>query len=190
MILFFNAVSRHWYIWIYDTKTRDMITKNTFSFAWNESSKAIEYVTSFLEDNTITFGQLENIVVVVWPGSFTGVRTISLVVNTIAFIFDHIALTPINFFDLYSDYPIVKSSSKRDIFVKYSKNDIIEVEKNEVFEDKLWNTKMIYWDIDSDRFNIDLDINNTIDYNSFMSELNLETQKQVAPLYIKKPNIS
>jgi len=36
----------------------------------------------------------------------------------------------VNYFDLFDQYPIVKQSSKRDMFVKKEKNTIIEIMSN------------------------------------------------------------
>lgn len=58
---------------------------------------------------------------------------ISLVVNTLAYIYPHIFLTGISFFDMYDAYPIIKTSSKKDLFVKREKYASIEVVSNEDF---------------------------------------------------------
>jgi hypothetical protein len=55
-------------------------------------------------------------------------------------------LTPISFFDLYNNYPIIKSSSKRDSFFKKEKNSPIEIIYNDELEIFLKNEnfKIIY----------------------------------------------
>lgn len=90
----------------------------------------------FLSSMNTKIKDIENIVVVHGPGSFTGIRTIVLLVNTLSFIYPKLHLTPLSFFDMYKNYPICKTSSKRDLFVKYSKSAIIEVVKNEELESK------------------------------------------------------
>jgi hydrogenase maturation factor len=72
---------------------------------------------------------LENIVVVNGPGSFTGIRTISLIANTINYVIKK-DLTEFSYFDLFDTYPICKPSSKRDTFVKKSESDEIEIIQN------------------------------------------------------------
>jgi hypothetical protein len=69
-----------------------------------------------------------------------------LVANTLSYIFENIKLTPVSYFDLFENYPIQKASSKRDLFVKKSKNNIIEIVKNEDYIQYLSdnNIKEIY----------------------------------------------
>ncbi|MDR1944798.1 MAG: hypothetical protein LBQ59_01590 [Candidatus Peribacteria bacterium] len=57
-----------------------------------------------------------------------------------------LCLTPVSYFDLYNDYPIIKSSSKRDSFFKKNKNSPIEVIYNNELEELLKNEniKSIY----------------------------------------------
>jgi len=63
-----------------------------------------------------------------------------LIVNTINFITNK-DITPVNYFDLFDSFPIIKSSSKRDLFVKFNKNSEIEVLTNEDFLDVIKNKK-------------------------------------------------
>jgi len=187
MYLFFNGVSSKWYIGLFD-EHQEYITSEEFEIQGNESTKVIPIVDNFLTVNNISYTDLKNIVVVVWPGSFTWIRSISLVVNTLSYIYPHIYLTPISFFDLYSRYPIMKISSKRDVFVKYSESDMIQIVKNEDIE--LSTIEKIYWDIESERLSNDREIDSTIDYKLCMKNIVLKNTKIVSPLYIKKPNIS
>jgi len=133
--------------------------------------------------------QIQTIICVAGPGSFTGIRTISLVVNTLAYIYTHISLISVNFFDLYSDYPAVKSSSKRDLFVKMSKSDTIEVMTNADFE-TLCQQVTIYGDTNSERFTKDIQIRDTIDYKNVLKNIDGTHCDRISPLYIKKPNIT
>jgi len=95
-----------------------------------ESSSLIGLIQGFLTQNNLKYQDLNNIVVVHGPGSFTGIRTVALIVNSIAFAIPNLSLTPISFFDLLDRYPMIKSSSKRDLFVKKMKWDKIEVVNN------------------------------------------------------------
>jgi tRNA A37 threonylcarbamoyladenosine modification protein TsaB len=90
----------------------------------------IEILDIFLQENNIVYNDLENIVVVAGPGSFTGIRTIVLMVNTINFVINK-NITSLNFFDLFNNYPIVKSSSKRDSFFQKDKDSQIEIINND-----------------------------------------------------------
>jgi len=92
------------------------------------------------------------------------------VVNTLAYIYNHIDLVSVNFFDLYPEYPIVKSSSKRDLFVKMSKTDIIEVMTNADFESRCQN-EFVYGDTNPERFTKNIQIRDTIDYEKIIKSV-------------------
>lgn len=188
MYLVFDGVSQEGYIWLYDSD-RQHIFSERFHISGNESTLTISVIHNFLNKHWIFYWEIENIIVIVGPGSFTGIRTISLVVNTLAYIHKNIYLTPINIFDLYDSYPIVIPSSKRDLFVKWKKWAIIEVLQNTDFEaQSLW--KDIYGDIDTSRFVSEYICHSARDYESFLCDCKLQELKKVAPLYMKKPNIS
>ncbi|MDF1682607.1 MAG: hypothetical protein P1U46_02520 [Patescibacteria group bacterium] len=51
-------------------------------------------------------------------------------------------MTPISYFDLFNDFPIVKSSSKRDCFYKESKDSKIEIKVNGDISGELKNKKI------------------------------------------------
>jgi len=188
MYLFFNWVSSQWYIALLD-RNKNIVEQKRFSIAWNESTLTTQIIDWFLKEVSVSYSDIENIICVVWPWSFTWIRTISLVVNTLSFIYPHIELTPVNFFDLYDTYPVIKSSSKRDLFVKMSESDIIEVMSNELFEEKCLS-HTIYWDTNPERFATHRDIVSDINYRDIISNIEIKKYKTLAPLYIKKPNIS
>lgn len=188
MYLFFDGVSSEWYIWLF-SEEKKCIASSTVSIAGNESTKTISVIESFLQKQKVPYKDIKNIVTVIGPGSFTGIRTISLVVNTLAYIYPHIFLTPINFFELYSKYPIIKSSSKRDLFVKWKKSATIEVVSNQDFEQRyLWEE--VYGDINLERFTQEIELSSERDYETIFQKIELQNLKRIAPLYIKKPNIS
>lgn len=189
-ILFFNGVSTDGYIWLYTSTNRDLVASELLCISWKESAQTSNIISSFLGSNDISWEKIQNIVVVTWPGSFTWVRAISLVVNTLAYVYPHLYLTQLSFFDLYKIYPIVKSSSKRDVFIKYSENDIVRIEKNGDFDTKVRSVKKIYGDVGDNRFDDKLEIDSYIDYNDVVLGVVLQDKKKLAPLYIKKPNIS
>jgi len=188
MNLFFNGVSSHWYLALF-SDSREILYDMNFQILWNESSKATDLIDVFLKESKVVYDDIKNICVVIGPWSFTGIRTISLIVNTLAYIYPKITLTWINFFELYDQYPVVKMSSKRDLFVKYKKNAKITIEQNSVFVENL-ETKSVYWDAPVGILPREVICYSEIDYASFLRSLELGTLKQVAPLYIKKPNIS
>lgn len=187
MILVFDWVSSHGYIGLF-SKKKEEIAHRYFYIAGNESSRAGEVYHTFLEENNISLDDITNIVCVVGPGSFTGVRTLTLIVNTLAYTHPHISLTPLSFFDLFTQFPQIKSSSKRDLFVKWEKDDIIRIISNEDFIRE--NTSNpIYGDVSDTRFDA-LNIESTVDYAKILQNITLENHKRLSPLYVKKPNIT
>ncbi len=188
MHVVFNGVSSCGYIWLFSHE-REYIDSENFEIAGNESSKATSLIADFLEKQKLNYQDISNIIVVVGPWSFTGIRSISLIVNTLAYIYPHISLTPVNFFDLFDTYPIVKSSSKRDLFVKYDEKSIIEIVTNSDFESR-YTLSDIYGDTDINRFSAWYVLKDSIDYIWLMNDIQLKKEKRIAPLYIKKPNIS
>ncbi len=186
--IFLQGVASQGYIWLYDASSRDMLSEETFAVLGNESSQLLPIIHQFLSQNNVSYEQIENIFCVVWPGSFTWVRTVSLIVNTLAYIYPNIFLTPVNFFDLFDEYPIVKSSSKRDLFVKYGKNNTIEIVQNDVFEQN-FQEKDIFWDIDVERWTKKYTLHRKIDAQYYMRNAQSKQDKRLSPLYIKKPNI-
>lgn len=189
MILLFDAVSRSGYIALY-SEQRECLFSHSFEIAGNESSKTLEIISWFLKSHGISSQDISNIVCVTGPWSFTGIRTISLVINSFAYIYPHILLTPVNYFDLFQSYPIAKSSSRRDLFVKYEKDAIIQVLSNGDFQSSIEAGTIVYGDVSEERFEKAFLYDSTIDYKAFMQTLELQKLKRIAPNYIKKPNIT
>lgn len=206
MNLFINAVTQNWTLILFNTNKKILFQKN-IEILGNESSKLIETIDVFLWENNIKYSDLDNLVVVNWPWSFTGVRTIVLAINTINFIIKK-NITAINFFDLFENYPIIKSSSRRDLFVKYKKSDKIEIVKNDDFIKTIihhpsealplkgvprpLNTKgsKVYWDLSNNILSERIEVISKIDYNKIIKNIIFQKNKLIEPLYIKKPNIS
>ena len=186
MNIFINAITQNGILILFDNK-KNIISEKNIKILWNESSKLISEIDNFLKENKLNYFDLENIVVINWPGSFTWVRTIVLAINTINFIINK-NITALSFFDLYDNYPIIKSSSKRDLFVKYKKNDSIEIVKNEDFLKN--NYQEIYWDISNNILQDKIELNSKIDYKKIIKNLVFQKNKKIEALYIKKPNIS
>lgn len=191
MNLFLNAVSRNGCILLFDDE-RKIKDSEDFSVYQNESSTLWKVIDNFIKKNKLSYEDIDNIVVVEWPGSFTGIRSIILVVNTLAFAFPKIYLSWISFFDLFEKYPIIKSSSKRDLFFKKEKNEDIALLKNEEFMAfiKEKNVNDVFWDFfESEKF-LWIRVDEKIFYDKIIKRINITNEKFLVPLYIKKPNIS
>lgn len=185
MNLFVNTISNPAVLIIFD-ENRNIKNELRFEIKWNESSLLIPKIDEFLKENNLNYFDIKNIVLVNGPGSFTWVRTSVLAINTINFITKN-NLTPINFFSLYKNFPIVKNSSKRDSFVKLEKDSKIEIIENEKLSEILNknNIKIIYWETNIEN----VQIIEKIDYLSIIKEIELKEFKKIEPLYLKKPNI-
>ncbi len=181
MNLFINTISTKSKFIIFDDN-RDIIKEKNIKIKWNESSRFIKELDIFLKEENLDYFNIKNIVLVNGPWSFTWVRTVVLAVNSINFITNNF-LTPISYFDLFSDYPIVKSSSKRDVFFKKDKNSEIEILENEKIEKKY---KKLFWEASIKN----VEILENINYKSIIKDIELKKLKRINPLYIKKPNIS
>ncbi len=185
MNLFINTISTNAIIILFDN-SRKIIDSLEFIIKWNESSLLIPKIDLFIKKNEIIYNDIENIVCVNWPWSFTWVRTTVLAINSINYITKNY-LTPLNYFSLYDKYPIIKSSSKRDCFVKFNPESEIEIIENEkiieIIKEK--NLSNLYWSCSIEG----IEIIEKIDYISIIKDIKLERLSKIEPLYIKKPNI-
>jgi tRNA A37 threonylcarbamoyladenosine modification protein TsaB len=199
MNLFLNAILESGVIILFNDK-KEIINEKEIKTLWNESEKLLSFLDDFLNENRLDYKDIQNIVVVAGPGSFTWIRTISLLVNTINFVTKN-SITDINFFDLYNTYPIIKSSSKRDSFFKKDENWEIEIIKNEELLNYLKsnNISKIYWEnnnlfltegFSSLNEGLDIQIFDNIDYSAIIKNIHLKQEKRIEPIYIKKPSIS
>lgn len=189
MNLFIDTISSKANIIIFDSN-RKIIDNISWIIKWNESSTLIPEIDILFKKNNTTYNELENIVVVNWPGSFTWVRTTVLAANSINYIIQK-NMTALSYFDLYKSYPIVKSSSKRDCFVQFNDWTDIEIIANDKLLNILnqKNIKKIYGEANQELFT-DIEILEKIDYISIIKSIKFDNLKQIQALYIKKPNIS
>lgn len=186
MNLFINPISKNCNIFLFNDN-REIIDNIVFELKWNESSLLLPMIDNFIKKNKIGYFDINNIVLVNGPWSFTWVRTSVLAINTINYITKK-SLTAISYFELFKDYPIVKSSSKKDCFFKENINSEIEIIENSKLKQILEknNIKTIYWEIELEN----IEIIEKIDYLSIIKELKFQNLEKIEPLYLKKPNIS
>ncbi|PZM85685.1 hypothetical protein DLH72_01730 [Candidatus Gracilibacteria bacterium] len=186
MNLFINTIAKKSYFGLFD-KNKKLKDEIYFEIKGNESSLLLPKLEEFLNKNNLKYEQIENFILVNGPGSFTGVRTVVLAINTINFITKK-SITPISYFDLFDDFPIIKSSSKRDSFFKKDKNSDVEIWENEKIKKFLDenNIKKIYGEGQIEN----LQILENIKYCDIINKIELKDFKRVEALYVKKPNIS
>lgn len=183
MNIFLDTISPKNALILFDNH-RNIISQYFFDVRLNESTLLIEEFDWFLKKNNLNYFDLENIVVVVWPGSFTGVRTTVLLVNTINFVIWK-SLTALTYFDLFQHYPIIKASSKRDSFVKFSQNGEIQVIQNDMLHDCI-GENTLYWDVIIEN---KITMSEVL-YQDIIQKIIFQSHKKVEPFYCKKPNIS
>ena len=185
MNLFINPISKNCNIFLFNDK-REIIDNIVFELKWNESSLLLPTINDFLKKNNIGYFDINNIVLVNGPWSFTWVRTAVLAINSINYIIKK-NLTALSYFELFKDYPIIKSSSKKDCFFKKNEKDQIEIIENDKLKDILVKDKIekIYWESDIEN----IEIIEKIDYLSIIKELKFQNLEKIEPLYLKKPNI-
>lgn len=186
--LFLDAVSSRGKILL--LHKGEVVWENELELVWNESSKLWVKVFSFLECYGVDTSQLWRIFLVHGPGSFTGIRSICLFCNTLAYIYPHLILFPLSFFDLYESYPIVKQSSRRDVFVKMQKNATIEILPITELKDLLVWYREVWWSFDVallERENLFLHQDYSI--TEVLSRYTWHSSRCVEPLYMKAPNI-
>ena len=172
MNLFIDTISNEAKIILFNDD-RNILNQYSWNIKWNESSTLIPEIDKLLSKSNIKYDNLENIVVVNWPWSFTWVRTTVLAANSINYIINK-NMTSLSYFDLLEKYPIIKASSKRDCFIQRNKNSEIEIIMNDQLI-KEW---------------IDIEKIEKIDYISIIKKIKFDNKSQVEALYIKKPNIS
>lgn len=165
---------------------RNIISQYNFDVKLNESTLLIEEIDNFLKKSNLFYSDINNFVVVNWPWSFTGVRTTVLLINTISFVTKSY-ITPVKYFDLFQSYPIIKTSSKRDSFVKLSKESEIEIYENEKISGILNWIVEVCWDV---WFMQNVNVNSLPNYENFLKNIKLEKNTIISPFYLKKPNIS
>jgi len=189
MNLFIDAISSPCTLILFDNK-KQIIEKATWDIKGNESSVLIPKLEEFLKRSSTIFSDLENIVVVNWPGSFTWVRTIVLLVNTINYLTKK-KMTALSYFDLFNNYPIIKSSSKRDCFFQKNQGSEIEIIPNENIVEYCEenNINKLHGEAKIEKWK-DIEILDNINYESIIHNVNFTDTKKIEPLYVKKPNIS
>ncbi|MCP4522939.1 MAG: tRNA (adenosine(37)-N6)-threonylcarbamoyltransferase complex dimerization subunit type 1 TsaB [Candidatus Gracilibacteria bacterium] len=188
MNLFIDSISDPCVLILFDG-VKKIQAESTLDIRGNESSKLIPEIDTFLLNHGSSYDELNHIICVNGPGSFTGVRTTVLIANSLAYLCN-ITVTGLNYFKLFDNYPIIKSSSRRDCFVKKSKQSDIEIIENIGIESYLNqnNISEIYGETNYNFENVR--IVDSIDYTSIIQKMSLLNTKRIEPLYIKKPNIS
>ncbi len=188
MNLFIDTISPKNVLILFDDE-KNIIHNYFFDVRLQESSRLIEEIDMFLQKYQISYFDIQKIVVVHGPWSFTGVRTTVLLANTLNYVVGG-NMFFLSYFDLFTTFPIVKSSSKRDVFFKKDFVSDVEILSHEVLIQRIENEKIpyIFGDVSWDFW---VEIYTEVDYKNVLQNLSFaHPQKRIEPLYLKKPNIS
>lgn len=188
MNIFIDAISPIWAMVLFEDKK--IIKQSELKILWSEFSSFLETFMEFLEENDKKIEDISWILVVNWPWWFTWTRIISLVVNTIQFVY-WIPLESIDYFTLleklWFNYPIIIKANKKEYLIKNKISDepkIVSIENIGPWE-YAW-----IWDI-KDFEDKKIFLNQVVQYNKLIEEYDFAWKmKRVEPFYIKRPNIT
>lgn len=182
-------------------KDKQVLSCSTWLSDNDEAEKIMPGIQKMMEQNKISYQDLDNVLVVKGPGSFTGLRIGVATANTIAHLtncnlfgistFDYLWLTaPDNAAQLVY-------AGKGGVYVSRSAGEegiMIDMpDLNEYLEKN--NITKVFGDISKDQINqIDTEyIDVDIDFAKAILMVDLSSltkQKLITPLYIKKPSIT
>ncbi|EKD30014.1 MAG: hypothetical protein ACD_78C00187G0001 [uncultured bacterium (gcode 4)] len=189
MHLFINTIPEVSTYILFDSE-RIIRDRKTLTLKWHESEQFLATLEGFLLENSLTFAELEGIVVVNGPGSFTAMRIVTLTVNTLAFV-HKTPLYSLDFFSLavlaWLDYPMLMKANRGEYLLRKSEKyppAIIPIG-----EVPSWHYAGLG---DTNDFtNGGISIQSELDYGAAIRNLALDTPTQrIDPFYIKKPNIT
>lgn len=189
MHLFINTIPETSTYILFDSE-RMIRDQKTLALKGHESEQFLVSFEEFLSDNDLLFNDLDGIVVVNGPGSFTAMRIVTLTVNTLAFV-HHTPLYSLDFFNLATlgglGYPILVKANKGEYLVRKSQEDLPSIV---LISDVPDGQYAGLGDI-NDFANGGISIQSEIDYNRVIQNLPLDVpQERIEPFYIKKPNIT
>lgn len=187
MYLFIDTLSEPSYISLFDSE-RNILDSEIWPGKQKEFDTLSEKIDELLSRSTIKYEQLSGIVVMVWPGGFTGTRVTTLVANSLAYSFG-IALFPLTVWDFFSyqDAPLpwIISITKKEVLLWQDRKNPLITQINEL-PDGAYST-LAPIDFDSSKHTI----HTRNDYARIISSLPLSNpQDRVCPLYAKDPNIT
>ncbi len=189
MYLFINAISKNSKFILFDKKNK-IVDKVSVKIHGKESENLFKYIEKLLKKNELDFSKIDWITVINWPWGFTGTRTLSLVINTIFYLYK----TKIDVFDYFkflelsgAIYPIAIKANKREYLIKEDCKKMPYL--SNIDNIKPWNYFWIWDNIDFE--NKDISIKSWEDYKTFFKNYTFDWKLQkIEPYYIKQPNIT
>lgn len=188
MYLFIDTISEPTYVALFDEK-RHIIDTQSWPGKQREFDTLTEEINDLLEKNNITYKSLSGMVVMVWPGSFTGTRVTTLVANAINYGFNTplFPLTVWEFFSLQdAPLPWITSVTKKEVLLwNDKKNDAMLEQISNLPEGNY--TTLAPIDFQHQRNTIKTAHN----YTKVIAHLSLnKSHERVKPVYAKDPNIT
>ena len=188
MYIFIDTISNDWVIILFENN--EIIDSLSLDIKWKESNEFLSKLSELVNRNNLDFKDISWIIVINWPGSFTGTRVISLVVNTINFV-HKTPLESINYFEfleyMQNSYPMAIKANKWEYLIKKSKDDNPQIIA--ISELPIWNYFWIWDNIDFEKNESGIQLKK--DYEKFIQKFEFNWKNQrIEPFYIKKPNIT
>jgi tRNA threonylcarbamoyl adenosine modification protein YeaZ len=179
---------------------RKLLIEKSWTSQNDEADKLLPAIQALLEKKKTTFKDLEKIVVVRGPGSFTGLRIGVTVANTIAYLnkCDLNSITTFEFWHHVTDLPILVFAGKGALYLSMpdeKEGNLIDLpDINSALEEQ--NVSEYFGDltlIQKKEITVAKFIDSDFTFGKIMLKVlegKLQNSKMVAPLYIKAPSIT
>lgn len=129
MYLFIDTISLPATYILFDSG-KDIVSQESIELRGRESEHFLVSLSEFLTKNSLEFQNLEGVVVVNGPGSFTAMRIITLTVNTLSLV-HHTPLYSIDYFTLGElsgwSYPMLLRANRGEYLLQRNKDTIPEL---------------------------------------------------------------
>ncbi len=189
MYLFIDTISNPATYILFDSK-KDIVSKESLELRWRESEHFLVSLTEFLGKNKLKYEDLEGVVVINGPGSFTAMRIITLTINTLSFV-HHTPLYSLDYFRF-----LELSGESFPMMIRANRGEYLLQETADI-PPKLMDIQTIphgsySWLGDANDFtNGSISIQSSLRYDVFCRNFLLTNPIfRIEPFYIKKANIT
>ncbi|NDK19813.1 hypothetical protein GW819_03155 [Candidatus Gracilibacteria bacterium] len=189
MYLFIDTISNPVTYILFDSE-RNIVSEDFLELRGRESEYFLDSLLEFLSKNSLGYKDLQGVIVVNGPGSFTAMRIITLTINTLSFV-HYIPLYSVDYFMLGElsgwTYPLLLRANRGEYLLKKAGNTIPELIAISDIEP---GTYFGIGDV-NDFTNGTISIQSTLRYPVFCKNFPIENPtERIEPIYIKKPNIT
>lgn len=189
MYLFIDTISTP-AVYILFGAWKEVVDRESFELKGRESEYFLDSVLSFLTKNNLVFKDIEGVIAVNGPGSFTAMRIITLTLNTLSFV-HHIPLYAIDYFTLGKlsgwQHPVLLRANRGEYLIQKYKDGPIEITALRDIQKGQY-----FWMGDENDFTFGtISIQSYIEYEVFYQNFTTDNPaSKIEPIYIKKPNIT